>query len=73
MLLPQFIQQLLTGNPEPQVLQSGAKEIKAFRILNPRLDVPVSSLVVVDVPGFDCTQKDNYDTFNMISTWLRQS
>jgi len=69
----QFIQQLLAGRPKPQGLKSVTSEIKAFRVFNPRVETPISSLVVVDTPGFDDTNKTDYEILNMSAEWLRQS
>ena len=72
-LLSQFIRQLLAGRPEPQGLQSVTSKIKAVRIFNPRVYSPISSLVVVDTPGFDDTNRTDYETLNMVADWLRKS
>ena len=73
--ISQFIQKLLAGRPKPQNLKSDTSEIKAFRIFNPRVDTPlkISSLVIVDTPGFDDTNKTDYEILNMAAEWLRKS
>ena len=71
--LSQFIQKLLSGRPKPQGLKSTTAEIKAFRIFNPPVGAPISSLVVVDMPGFDDTNKTDYEILNMTAEGLRQS
>ena len=69
----QFIRQLLAGRPQPQGLKSVTSEIKAFRIFNPRVNSPISSLVVVDTPGFDDTKGADYMVLDMAAEWIRSS
>ena len=69
----QFIQKLLAGRPQPQTLKSDTSEIKAYRIFNPRVNSPISSLVVVDTPGFDDTSRDGYEVSDMVAGWIRKS
>ena len=69
----QFIQKLLAGRPQPQTLKSDTSEIKAYRIFNPRVKSPISSLVIVDTPGFDGTNRGEYEVSDMAAKWIRKS
>lgn len=73
-LLSQFIVRLLAGRPKPQSLKSETSGIKAYRIFNPAIDSrTISSIVVVDTPGFDDTTRTDYDILSMAADWLHSS